>query len=160
MGKCVVCTRLLSAKRQLSPWPLSCWDTNPLLWIPLPNCWILYLLQRNQRNRAQQPSKGFPFWVKIKNEFIWGKVCIIRLVHIFFLNLRGLFDKYAVVRTEQDALVKSTTKIFSNFVAFSENPNFNQNHKDAQWKLQTCLQAILITSSKKFSNRLMTHNTP
>ena len=72
MGKCVVCTRLLSAKRQLSPWPLSCWDTNPLLWIPLPNCWILYLLQRNQRNRAQQPSKGFPFLVRIENN--WSRI--------------------------------------------------------------------------------------
>ena len=41
-----------------------------------------------------------------------------------FKNLRQLFDKYAVARTEHDALVKSTTKIFSNFVAFSENPNF------------------------------------
>ena len=40
-------------------------------------------------------------------------------------NLRQLFDKYAVARTVHDALVKSTTKIFSNFVAFSENPNFN-----------------------------------
>ena len=30
-----------------------------------------------------------------------------------------------VARTEHDALVKSTTKNFSNFVAFSENPNFN-----------------------------------
>ena len=42
-------------------------------------------------------------------------------------NLRRLFDKYAVARTEHDALVKSTMKIFSNFVAFSENPNFNKN---------------------------------
>ena len=41
-------------------------------------------------------------------------------------NLRRLFDKYAVARTEHDALVKSTTKIFSNFVAFSENPNFKK----------------------------------
>jgi hypothetical protein len=41
-----------------------------------------------------------------------------------FKNLRGLFDKYAVARTEHDPLVKSTTKNFSNFVAFSENPNF------------------------------------
>ena len=39
-------------------------------------------------------------------------------------NLRQLFDNHAVVRTEHDALVKNTTKIFSNFVAFSENPNF------------------------------------
>ena len=40
-------------------------------------------------------------------------------------NLRRLFDKYAVARTEHDALFKSPTKIFLNFVAFSENPNFN-----------------------------------
>ena len=52
------------------------------------------------------------------------KVCIIRLVHIFKKDLRRLFDKYAVARTEHDALVKSTTKILSNFVTFSENPNF------------------------------------
>ena len=39
-------------------------------------------------------------------------------------NLRRLFDKYAVACTENDALVKSTTKFLSNFVAFSENPNF------------------------------------
>ena len=51
-----------------------------------------------------------------------GKVCIIRLVHIFKKNLLQLFDKYAVACTEHDALVKSTTKIFSNFVAFSEFP--------------------------------------
>ena len=43
----------------------------------------------------------------------------------FLKNLRRLFDKYAIASTEHDALVKSTTKIFSNFVAFSENPNFN-----------------------------------
>ena len=36
-----------------------------------------------------------------------------------------LLQLYAVARTEHEALVKSTTKIFSNFVAFSENPNFN-----------------------------------
>ena len=35
-----------------------------------------------------------------------------------------MVPKYSVARTELDALVKSTTKIFSNFVAFSENPNF------------------------------------
>ena len=43
-----------------------------------------------------------------------------------FKNLRQLFDKYDVARTEHDAFVKSTTKIFSNFVAFSENPNFTE----------------------------------
>ena len=53
------------------------------------------------------------------------KVCIKYDLFTFILkNLRRLFDKYAVARTEHDALVKSTTKIFSNFVAFSENPNF------------------------------------
>ena len=44
-----------------------------------------------------------------------------------FKNLRQLFDKYAVARTEHDALVKSMTKIFFKFVAFSENPNFTYN---------------------------------
>ena len=53
------------------------------------------------------------------------KVCIIRLFHMSKKKLRRLFDKYAVARTEDDALVKSTMKIFSNFMAFSENPNFN-----------------------------------
>ena len=53
------------------------------------------------------------------------KFCIIRLVPFFSLNLRRLFDKYAVAHTEHDTLVKRTTKIFSNFVTFSENPNFN-----------------------------------
>ena len=39
-------------------------------------------------------------------------------------NLPRLFDKYAVAPTEYDALVKSMMKIFSNFMAFSENPYF------------------------------------
>ena len=39
-------------------------------------------------------------------------------------NLRRLFDKYSVASTEHDALVKSMTKIYSFFLAFSENPNF------------------------------------
>ena len=41
-------------------------------------------------------------------------------------NLRQLFDKYAVARTEHDALVKNKTKIFLNFAAYSENPNFKR----------------------------------
>ena len=41
-------------------------------------------------------------------------------------NLWQLFDKYAVARTENDTLVKSTTFFLSNFVAFSKNPNFNE----------------------------------
>ena len=43
---------------------------------------------------------------------------------IVLKNLHQLFDKYAVACTEHDALVKSLTKIFKNFVTFSENPNF------------------------------------
>ena len=43
-----------------------------------------------------------------------------------FKNLCQLFNKYAVVRTEHDALVKCMTKIFSNLLAFAENPNFNK----------------------------------
>ena len=61
------------------------------------------------------------------------KVCIIRLDHICFENSSSTFWrvlKYAVARTEHDALVKSMTKIFSNFVAFSENPNFNKSPLD------------------------------
>ena len=46
-----------------------------------------------------------------------------------FTHFRRLFDKYPVTRTEHEALVKSATKFFSNFVAFSENlrlePTFN-----------------------------------
>ena len=56
-----------------------------------------------------------------------------------FLNLRRLFGKYPVVRTEHDPLVKSTTKIFSNFVASSETPNFTikeylENKWNAPWE--------------------------
>ena len=53
------------------------------------------------------------------------KVCIKYDLTTFVLkNLSRLFDKYPVVCTEHDALVKCTTKIFTNFVSFSENPNF------------------------------------
>ena len=67
-----------------------------------------------------------PFYTMLNLTENWlvFKVCIIRLVHIVWKNLRRLFGQYTVARTEHDALVKSTTKIFSNFVAFSENPNF------------------------------------
>ena len=70
-------------------------------------------------------------WKKVDEDFFFkcGQVVLYKLYnttcpHFKKKNLRRLFDKYAVVRTEHDALVKSTTKIFSNFVAFSENPNF------------------------------------
>ena len=53
------------------------------------------------------------------------KFVLYNLSTFVLKNLCRLFDKYAVARTEHDALVKSTPKIFSNFVAFSENPNFN-----------------------------------
>ena len=54
------------------------------------------------------------FVSKIVFVFHCFKVCIIQ-------------DKYAVAGTEHDALVKSTTKIFSNFVDFLENSNFNSS---------------------------------
>ena len=61
----------------------------------------------------------------ISSPSIWHwKFVYYDLSTFVFKNLRRLFDKYAVARTEHDAHVKSTTKIFSNFVAFSENPNF------------------------------------
>ena len=53
-------------------------------------------------------------------KFVWYD-----LTTFVLKNLRQFFAKYAVVRTEHYAHVKSTTKIFSNFLAFSENPNFN-----------------------------------
>ena len=56
-------------------------------------------------------------------------------------NLRRLFDKYSVARTEHDALVKSTTKILSNFVAFSENPNFKYL-ASFRASLETILKAL------------------
>ena len=60
--------------------------------------------------------------------FLFYEKFVIHDLTTFVLkNLRQLFDKYAVVRTEHDALVKIMTKIFSNFMAFSENPNFNNN---------------------------------
>ena len=56
--------------------------------------------------------------------YLFVKFVYYDLCTFVFKNLPRLFDKYAVACTEHDALVKSTTKIFSNFVAFSENPNF------------------------------------
>ena len=40
------------------------------------------------------------------------KFVFYNLTTFVLKNLRQLFDKYAVARTEHDALVKSTTKIF------------------------------------------------
>ena len=44
-----------------------------------------------------------------------------------FKNLRRLFNKYAIARTEHGALV------FSNFVAFSEIPNFLDDERVKFW---------------------------
>ena len=41
----------------------------------------------------------------------------------FGTKIASVFDKYAVARTENDTLVKSTTFFLSNYVAFSKNPN-------------------------------------
>ena len=70
--------------------------------------------------------------VSISKKLMFCVFGVVKFVHYdlsIFLkkNLRQLFDKYAVARTEHDAIVKSTTKIFSNFVAFSENPNFKKS---------------------------------
>ena len=71
-----------------------------------------------------------------------SKVCIIQLDHIWFQKSsltfwQVLFGAHILnfyqeevhpppegARTEHDALVKKSIKIFSNFVAFSDNPNF------------------------------------
>ena len=59
-------------------------------------------------------------------------------------NLLQLFDKYAVAHTENDALVKNTRKIFSNFVAFSENPNFKTETKHAIKKISVFVTLVLV----------------
>ena len=56
----------------------------------------------------------------------------LQLDNIVLKNLRRLFDKYTVARTEQDTLFKSTPKIFSNFMAFSENPLWSSPPKGVQ----------------------------
>ena len=68
-------------------------------------------------------------------------------------NLRKLFDKYAVALTEHDALVKSMKKIFSNFVAFSENPNFTlriQKYYELSIYEQNNLQMFCIEYVSRF----------
>ena len=65
--------------------------------------------------KSKQPLKKIPIL-----KFVWYDLSTFVLK-----NLHWLFDNYAIARTEHDAFVKSATKIFSNFVAFSENPNFN-----------------------------------
>ena len=67
-------------------------------------------------------------------------------------NLRRLFDKYAVAGTEHDTLVKSTTTIFSNFVAFSENPNFTRLWMSINTELQIC---IIINNSSSLNHTYM-----
>ena len=64
-------------------------------------------------------------------------------------NLRWLFDKYAAVRTEHDELVKSRTKIFSNFVAFSEIPNFTWLSQDSTdgWFYHSCFKIFKIKTN-------------
>ena len=77
-----------------------------------------------RQNHRPSATQILPPKFKPEKEMI--KVCIILLVHIFLKKIfvDFLTSTYAVARTEHDALVKSSTKIFSNFVAFSENPNF------------------------------------
>ena len=81
-------------------------------------------------------------WIAVFRYFV--KVCIIRLDHISKKNIFQIFDKYAVAHTENEALVKSTMKIFSNFVAFSENPNFITGsiyfQSNSKWNLKYTVQ--------------------
>ena len=58
------------------------------------------------------------------------KFVLYDLTTFVLKNLRQLFDKWAIARTEHGSLIKSMTKILSNFVAFSENPNFTRNFQD------------------------------
>ena len=53
-----------------------------------------------------------------------------------------------LARTEHEALVKSTTKIFSNFVAFSENPNFNQVFVEIRTNISTNRNYLSIKKTK------------
>ena len=61
-------------------------------------------------------------------------------------NLCQLFDKHAVARTEHNTLVKSTMKIFSNFLAFSENPNFNKKRLSYLWLAPQFRSLFFLTS--------------
>ena len=54
------------------------------------------------------------------------KVWIIQLVHICLKSLRR-FDKYAVARTEHEALVKGMMKIFFKFCGLLKKPKLYQN---------------------------------
>ena len=61
-----------------------------------------------------------------------------------FRNLRRLFDKFTVARTVDIAhkntlLSKALGRFFSNFVAFSENPNFNTERPQLfEFEVATC----------------------
>jgi hypothetical protein len=52
-----------------------------------------------------------------------------------FKNLPRLFDNYAVARTEQDALVKSTTKIFFRFCGLLRKPKLEKATQICKKKL-------------------------
>ena len=80
-------------------------------------------------------------------KFVW-----YNLTTFVLKNLRQLFDKYTVTRTEHDALVKSTMKIFSNFVAFSENPNFNYNKRGVEGGKKS-KKSINVEGGKKNQNQ-------
>ena len=70
----------------------------------------------NQQKNRKRNCTGKAYFSR---ELLVKFVRIIGLVRVFFKKLFGNFltSTYAVARTEHDALVKSTTKIFSNFVA-------------------------------------------
>ena len=78
----------------------------------------------NQQKNRKRNCTGKAYFSR---ELLVKFVRIIGLVRVFFKKLFGNFltSTYAVARTEHDAFVKNTTKIFLHLVAFSENPNFN-----------------------------------
>ena len=80
----------------------------------------MYICAYQYKNRKSKENKPHPLnksningRVKWVIDFLTrDKVCLIQLDHIWFENLCQLFDKYAVARTEQEALVESTSIFF------------------------------------------------
>ena len=53
----------------------------------------------------------------------------VHVLNFYQLNKEEVQPPPEGARTEHDALDKKSTKILSNFVDFSDNPNFNRNGK-------------------------------
>ena len=71
--------------------------------------------------------KFFDIWLIIFLKW-FHKVCIIRLVHICFEKSSSTFwQVHCCAQRIRHSCQECRMKIFSNFVAFSENPNFNKS---------------------------------